>query len=280
MSEWDGVFTEIPSFQPELISAPELRAKVRSSGYGTAVAEAKPRVDRDPNEPTEQDLAEMTFQPNLTPSKLRTSAKSSGYGKKLPIRHEKEPETPPFRPQIARTGPSSKWYNSARSSKYGRKTAEAPRPKTAPAPSFRPRLSVKSRTSSVKSSGYGKQAVPPRPNSAAASRSNGFDSSPAKQKYVSRYTLLKDRPEMPEPEPEDTGFKLDGVATVNSMSRLHEAFPLEPHTPGSTQSKLKQKARSSHYGIVLPEQALRPEQPAVEPRFDFSRSNSALNVPL
>lgn len=33
--EWDNVWNDPPTFQPEMLSDPDIRAKVKSSGYGT-----------------------------------------------------------------------------------------------------------------------------------------------------------------------------------------------------------------------------------------------------
>eukprot|EP00049_Salpingoeca_infusionum_P017922 m.354972 g.354972 ORF g.354972 m.354972 type:complete len:484 (-) comp17146_c0_seq1:387-1838(-) len=280
-SEWEMV-TEDHTFQPELVSAPEVRMRARSSGYGTAVPETKPRVDRDPKEvEAETAQEELTFQPKLVPSKLRTSVKSSGYGKKAVVRSEKVPEKPSFKPEMQRTASAKKMLKSIKSSAYGKKTASPQRPQTAPATTFRPRLPKSDLRKSVKSSGYGKRSVEVRPR-VSSGNANGFDTSSPRPTYQSRYTLLADRADPPDAneEPEKNGdFILDGMLHASTRTKFHEHFPLAKHVESPQQKKLKGSVRSSQYGLTTPPTAPRPQRPETAPTLSFSKQ-SVLEQPL
>eukprot|EP00055_Hartaetosiga_balthica_P007106 m.24022 g.24022 ORF g.24022 m.24022 type:complete len:507 (-) comp5606_c0_seq2:380-1900(-) len=287
LSEWDGIYNEVPSFQPELMSSPEHRQKARSSGYGIDVPVVKKVVLKDDDlRPWEE---QPTFKPELAPSKERTKARSSKYGKKIPIRKEKEPELPTFKPEVNRPKTAQKAYKHARSSGYGRRLIEAKKPKNAETYSFRPKLSssVKLR-SQAKSSKYGKKPIVSRSVSANASFAtgkNGFDTSASTPQYIPRYTLLSDKShedplKIKEPESDDGGFVLDGTRFSNSYSKLHNSFPqADMFTPPKTQLKQRKKAASSKYGVASPEVGKKVVKESSEGVLVFDAATSVLNAP-
>ena len=228
-TEWDGV-NEQPTFRPELVSAPELRAKARSSGYGkSTIIKEKCYLDDNDIRPWHE---VPTFRPELPEDAKRAAARSSGYGREPVVVVRKEPESPKFQPTFARASSAQKVYSSAKSSGYGKRTAEMPRPKSAPAPTFRPRLNSNSGLrSSVKSSQYGKKVPPPKERSAPES---------PKPDYVSAYTLLRDKGEPPQPVVEDErtkGWVLDCVRSSAAKPKLVGAFP----SPGKVKLTSKQR---------------------------------------
>eukprot|EP00043_Microstomoeca_roanoka_P018981 m.207897 g.207897 ORF g.207897 m.207897 type:complete len:471 (+) comp16921_c1_seq3:409-1821(+) len=285
-NEWDGIYHEVPTFEPDLMSNSALRERAQSSKYGKSIPVVK-RVVLDPNDlrPWEE---VPTFKPQLEQSPLRETAKSSSYGKVIPVRVEKPPETPTFKPEIKRTNSATKMLVSAKSSAYGRVLASPIRPSSAPSLSFRPDMPKSRLRSTVKSSGYGR-VLPDtkRPNSASTPRrsNSGMDTSSTPTKFVPRYSLLLDRSDKDKKEEElddKPQFVLDGMATTTSRSKLELSFGLPAtHTPSPKQRTMRDSASSSKYGIASPPVAPRPtkDQPAV-PHFKFDKGFSVLDQPL
>jgi hypothetical protein len=226
-NEWDGVYNAIPSFQPELVSAPELRQKARSSGYGKEVPRIQ-RVDLGPDDkrPWDQE-PEPTFRPELPENELRKAARSSGYGKQLPPKKEVQPESPSFKPELRRSSSGKKMASSVSSSGYGKVAASPSRPSSAPTATFRPQMPKSRLRDSVKSSSYGTVPAQARPVTAPGRNAGSFDATPSKPKYVPRYSLLADRSDKevyPEERQPVKEFVLDGLYTTTTRSRFEDSF--------------------------------------------------------
>ena len=245
-NEWDGIYHEVPTFEPDLISSPEARARARSSKYGSQVPVVR-RVVLEDNDlrPWEET---PTFKPQLVDSPLRKQAQSSKYGKALPMRKEVAPEQPKFKPEIKRPPSAQRQYEQVKSSGYGRVPASpgSGRPSSAPQLAFRPKLPKSKLRQSVKSSGYGRVTPESKRAHAGRRRSDGFDTSADRRPYVPRYSLLTDRSDQEaaekekEREREEPQFVLDGVQSFNSRSKLELAFGLPAnHTPSPKQKSVK-----------------------------------------
>lgn len=238
--EWDSSFREIPTFQPELVSAPDLREKAKSSGYGKVVPTIQ-RADRDPNDlrPGEE---EPPFKPQLPRDAKRDRAHSSSYGKVLAASPKPKDEgKPSFRPEIKRSSISEQVFKQAKSSAYGKVLAEAPRPQSAPTSPFRPQLPPNKLRQQAQSSAYGKVLPASRPTTANGEEGRpAFDSSPIKANFVPRYSVLADRSHRESlsstTSAPERDFVLDGVHVTSTRPRFVDTFGLpKSHKPSPSQ---------------------------------------------
>ncbi|EGD82794.1 hypothetical protein PTSG_03445 [Salpingoeca rosetta] len=284
-NEWDGIYNEVPTFEPDLMSSPELRTRARSSGYGKSVPVVK-RVVLEPNDlrPWEE---VPTFKPELQESPIRKSAPSSNYGRAIPTRKEVAPEIPKFKPEIQRSPSAQRQFSTVKSSGYGRVSAAVSRPSSAPSLKFRPQMPKSKLRQSVKSSGYGRVLPDAKRPSSAPRRSNSMDTSTTPSKFVPRYSLLMDRSDKEaaedakNKETEEGEFVLDGLSSVNSRSKLELSFGLPPnHTPSPKQKALRDSASSSKYGLASPPVAPRQYKERGPVDFSFDKSSSVLDQPL
>lgn len=128
------------TFQPELMSSPDIRNKAKSSAYGTVVPKTEKVVlEKNDLRPWEE---QPTFKPELPDSDLRSKARSSSYGVAVPTKDAPTAPSPSFKPElVTQTSKLSlQWSEKARSSKYGVQAAAASPTAPAPAPSFTPEI--------------------------------------------------------------------------------------------------------------------------------------------
>lgn len=231
-------------FTPEMISSPDLRQKVKSSGYGkqTPVAVPKEIV------PSDQELAdakELTFKPNMGKSKQRSAVTSSGYGKTVaPSKELLAEEAPTFTPDTAVTQKARK---KATGSNYGKST---PEPKTVSAgqyaPTFKPKMDFGKKGEKLRKAAQPRLLEPARPKTAPAAVD-------AKPRAPLRYTLAADHSSEPaEKEIEGPGFDFSGMATIGNLppgqgETLLGKMP-PPVTPTAFGKKLKNSATPTGYG--------------------------------
>lgn len=274
-NQWDSMWEDPPSFQPELISAPELREKVRSSGYGDAdVTVNRVELEKEELRPWQE---VPTFQPEVQACPIRDNAKSSNYGEIIPTVPVLVPEKPTFQPVMERSQSGTKIFAASRSSGYGKNTAPARRPMTAPSLDFKPVVSKCKVRERVTSSRYGKVTArsPNRPSTAPSG---------AKRAYVPRYTLAADQsPKEAEKELDERqkGFVLDCVRTTKTGGIGLGYFPLTPKSKPSPLSKaINDKAMSSNYMEQFPEVKEKAEFDAPEASLRFDVSTSILTQEL
>eukprot|EP00911_Craspedida_sp_UC1_P002692 UC1_evm1s1977 len=272
ITDWD-LLEEPPSFQPELVSDPEVRAKVRSSGYGSSkVTVTRIELEDDELRPWHK---EPTFKPKLVSDKsIRKAAQASGYGKKVPEKKTKKAPRPDFKPKPVRSSTGRKLIKETQSSGYGKVAALPPRPKTAPSLRFRPKINKKAAFKGTNSSGYGKIAAESpavrRPQSSLGTRSN--------HAFVARYSLAGDRSHQQsrEAHPREKGFRLDCHAVAAKPVHA-DSFPTPPPVPVTeTSQKLKELAIGSELTSRVYEPAPLPERKEQPKPFRFGDANRAL----
>lgn len=271
----------VPKFQPDFESDPDLRAKVNSSSYGTAVPRPKSPVK-------EEDPAEIRarFVPDMKVSEaavaLREKVPSTAYGEKTPqVPPPAEAPKPSFTPEIVRTKEGQKLMGVAVSTHYGTVIPAAPAIREPELPSFRPDLNVSREASQMRektpSSKYGVE-LPPRPETAP--------SSSERPRYERMHTLLEDRTEKPE-RPKSPDFVLDAFRASFSGHNLMSPFKAKP-LPGFNEKDKRpgsasKEARSSNYGKVTPEvkKATKPillSESLLSPTRDYSGDVAAWNI--
>lgn len=286
------------TFNPELMSNPQLREKARSSGYGSVVPKVE-KVVLEPNDlrPWEEP---PTFRPALPESELRAKASSSNYGVAIPQRKELQAPSPSFQPEpiTAKSKVSAEWTGKARSSKYGQETAKVSPPPPPPKHTFTPELPKSSSrekySSTVTSSKYGHvlPATPERPSTAPSREVSAED---VLSKRPQTAGARSKEPEQPFVDPlderaKDGGFVLDGVHVglclraqqeYNGTYRRHSLLGQPKQLVGAEELRRAalEKAVSSKYGLVSPARGERPAEKKGEPRLAFDR-RSTLHTPI
>lgn len=233
------------SFKPEMISSPDLRQKVKSSGYGRHTPVAIPKEIA----PTDQQIAEtkeLTFKPNMgITSKKRIAVTSSGYGKTVAAPKELVTESAPtFMPDMTLTQKATK---KAVGSGYGKATPEPKKVNAEQyAPSFTPNMDFGKKGEKLRKVAQARLLEPARPKTAPAAVD-------AKPRAPLRYTLAADHSAEPaEKEIEGPGFDFSGMATIGLLppgqgETLLGKMP-PPVTPTAFGKKLKKSATPTGYG--------------------------------
>ena len=122
-----------------MISSPDLREKVRSSGYGKAIPVKAP-TEIAPSDLEIEEQKQLTFAPNMVGSKKKRAAvTSSGYGKAVPAKKEVVKELPTFQPDTSATKNKTKKVTS---NGYGKSLPVKKQTADQYAPSFSPKSSA------------------------------------------------------------------------------------------------------------------------------------------
>lgn len=259
-------------FSPRLMSNPEVRKKVPSSGYGVEKIEYK-RSQTEVHTLEQKELEKATFKPNLNQfgKKLRKQAQSTGYGKEIPAPREIATATAhAFKPETAFGKEARKLKKSAPSSNYGRETAAAKELPKAPKMTFQPNLDLSATAKKMRSKAPSGTYLQERPRTAPA-KSN--------KPQVLRHTLAEDKGKISHEPKKDVGpgFNLNvGEKAATSAEINSGSFPYpEILEPSAEQKKLKESAKSSGYTTADYEPTLVPAvQIDTEPSFRLGTAST------